>query len=69
MSSRRMVRPLHVGLVDDRVVPRRLGRLVVAPGERGLNDDSLRHPGRAVRRVLFEVGVRALAEGVAEHGF
>jgi hypothetical protein len=54
---------LHVGLVDDGLLPRRVRVPVVAPVEERVHDDGLRHVGGAVALVHDEV---LLAEGVAE---
>ena len=50
--------PLHVGLVDDGAVPRRLGPPILAPCERGVDHHALRHRARAVAFVEGEVLVR-----------
>ena len=42
---------LHVQLVDDRLVPRRLERPVALPVEAGVDDDAARHRGRVVGQV------------------
>ena len=57
----------HVGLVDHGLVPRHARRLVVAPGERGVDDDALRHRPGAVAVVAMQVGVR-VPDRVAEDG-
>ena len=48
MSGCWRVKPLHVQLVDDGVVPRHLRRLVVAPRERVVDDHRARHVRRGV---------------------
>ena len=57
---------LDVHLVDDGLVPRRARRLVVAPGERGIDDGRQRREGGVVAGVHGEVGER-VADPVAEH--
>ena len=49
--------PLHVQLVDDRLVPRSRGRPVVFPVEPLVDDDALRHCVGVVLVVQVEVGV------------
>lgn len=45
----------HVRLVDDRAIPRRAGRLIVAPGKGRLDDHALREITGAVARIQPEV--------------
>ena len=56
---------LDVDLVDDRLVPRSAQWPVGAPGEGGVDDERLRHAGRAVAPVHRQVGV-GVADLVAE---
>jgi len=56
---------LDVHLVDHALAPRDARRAIVAPRERGIDHDGLRHPGRAVALVAREIGV-AMADRVAE---
>src|SRR5436309_1007279 len=58
---------LHVGLVDDRLVPRHPRRTVVGPVEEGTGDDRAGHVGRAVVVVAREV-VLGVADVVREDG-
>ena len=52
-------------LVDDRLVPRRRRRRIIAPAERRIDDDALGHPHRAVFFVAREVLIR-MADRIAE---
>ena len=56
----------HVHLVDDRVVPRRARRPIVAPRERGIDDGRERRERRVVAGVERQVGV-GVSDLVAEH--
>ena len=51
-------KPADVHLVDDRVVPRRARRPIVAPGERRIDDGGQRGEGGVVAVVARQVGVR-----------
>ena len=60
-KRRRHVRMLHreaahVQLVDHHFVPRNVGRAILAPGERGVDDLALRHRAGAVAAIEREVG-------------
>ncbi|MNS14821.1 hypothetical protein D3C72_464460 [compost metagenome] len=55
----------HVGLVNDRLVPRHADAMVVAPGVRRVDDLAFGHEWRAVALIETEVGVR-VTDGVAE---
>ena len=57
---------LDVHLVDDRLVPRRPRRPVVAPRERRIDDHGERRKRGVVARVHREIGAR-VADPVAEH--
>jgi hypothetical protein len=58
--------PADVHLVDDGLVPRRAGRAVVTPGERGIDNGRERRERRAVPGVQREVLV-GVANRVREH--
>ena len=47
--------PLHVGLVDDGTIPRRLRMAVVVPGERVVDDDAFGHSSGAIGVVDLEI--------------
>ncbi len=55
----------HVHLVDDRVVPRRAGMLVIAPGECGIDHLALRHAERVIAPVERQIAPRT-ADAIAE---
>src|SRR5690242_4219047 len=58
---------LRVHLVDDRVVPGGLRRLVVLPVEAWVDDDALRHGVGVVLVVRLEIGVLEWAGHVSAH--
>ena len=55
----------HVGLVEDRAVPRDARALVATPGEGGVDDPAFRHEGSTVAQIERQVGV-GMADRVAE---
>ena len=59
-------KPAHVHLVDDRVVPRRARRPIVAPGERGIDDGGERRERRRCRG-RRTTGRRRDRRPIAEH--
>ncbi|MNO90258.1 hypothetical protein D3C76_817650 [compost metagenome] len=58
----------QVGFVDDGFVPGHAIELLLAPGERRVDDPGLGHERRAVPRIETQVGIRG-ADGVAEQRF
>jgi hypothetical protein len=58
---------LDVHLVDDRLVPRRTRRTIVAPSERRIDDCGQCCEGRIVTHVERQIAAR-IADRVAEHG-
>ena len=57
--------PFDVGLINDGLFPRDRGPALLAPGERFVDDDGLRHSARIVPPVERQVGARA-ARAIAE---